>query len=670
MSDRNVSGRRYMPESTSSGSRGMPIATLLQMVKANNLPGLKRELSQGSYTQDDLHSLLFQACYKERHSVVDMLVDHPCYTTEVLARIVVDALDCMQVEFASCLLDHAAFRERALNAALHEAAGRKDEGDLEDKITALINAGADTGSRDKAGRIALEIAKSSGYVTDTLAGLLQPCAVPATTQSSTAFTVQAIPLQLPPEIMHLCLDNIAATDRKTIGAASATCQQFYLLLTDKRKEAQSLHSAGNLDSVPFMRRAGRFHHLLAVVGKASPSSVSRQDSGSKVSILCKLIPQIRNLVDKADMEAAYQATLKACAAMPQQYRLLPELARTLDCLPLAKRGAAAEVLLEQARTLKYPDDAMQLLSLNCRMVQACCMPNQWDLEQMFEALARDCIALPETMRLDKALDMTRMIAANKDETSQNKGWYQLAAVVESLVAVDKAKALLDIASHFADFPKGFPWFGIMKWFIRQAATLQQSDNCRVCLVLPRAISWLQADARFDLFEALANHARNFPSEERTRLLCELSNYIACVPNSRTMRERWFYKMAAESIALLPAHQCQLLIELCCRLDELDPEPRVDGYKLIVMMVRRLPPAEQYDLMNGRGLLGKLSYLPKDARLAAFKFLAKVVGPMPDSFRTPIARHMTGDECLRLIPASPERDKICAALANMLKSVSD
>jgi hypothetical protein len=275
--------------------------------------------------------------------------------------------------------------------------------------------------------------------------------------------------------------------------------------------------------------------------------------------------------------------------------------------------------------------------------------------------------LPETMRLDKALEMTRMIAANKDETSQNKGWYQLAAVVESLVAVDKTKALLDIASHFADFPKVFPWFGIIKWFIRQAATLEQSDNCRVCHVLARTISWLQVGMRAELFEMLAIHARNFPSDERTRLLCEISNYIACVPDSREVRDRWFHWMVAESTTLLPEHQCQLLIELCCRLDELDHKPRVDAYLLIVSKMAGLPPAEQYKLMNGRGLLGKISYLSKDTRLGVFKSLADVVSAMPDFYRKPIARYMTGDECLRLMPATPERDKICAALTDMLTS---
>jgi hypothetical protein len=669
MGDRNVSGRRAGPVAASNGSSGMPIEVMLQMVKANNVLGLERALNQGSYAQDDLHSLLFQACYKDRQSIVDMLVDHLRFTIDVLACIVVDALECMQAEFAFYLLGNSAFRDRALNAALHEASGRKDKGDLEDQITALTKAGADTGSRDKAGRTALEIAKRSGYVTDTLAALLQPCTRPATAQLATAFTSLATPLQLPPEIMHLCMDNIAATDRQTIGAASGTCQQLYLLLMDKRKWAQSLHWAEKLDSIPLSRRAGRFHHLLAVVGKASPSSASRQDFGSKVSILCKLIPQIRNLINEADMEAAYQATLKACVAMPRQNRLLPDLARTLDCLPLAKRSAAAKVLLEQVRTLNYPDDAMQLLSLNCRMVQVCCMPNQWDLEPKFKVLARNCIALPETMRLDKALDMTRMIAANEDEISQEKGWYQLAAVVESLAGVDKAKALLDIASHFSDFPKvGFPWFGIIRWVITQAATLEQSDNCRVCHVLARTISWLQVGMRADLFEMLAIHARNFPSDERTRLLCVISNYFACVPNSHEVRDRWFRWMVAESTTLLPEHQSQLLIELCCRLDELDHKPRVDAFLLIVSKMPGLPPAEQYKLVNGRGLFAKISYLSKDSRLGVFKCLADVVGTMPDFYRRPIARFMAGDECLRMIPASPERDKICAALANMLKSV--
>ena len=166
----------------------------------------------------------------------------------------------------------------------------------------------------------------------------------------------------------------------------------------------------------------------------------------------------------------------------------------------------------------------------------------------------------------------------------------------------------------------------------------------------------------------AKHGRNFLPEERTRLLCDLSIYIACVPASLEMRQRWFSWMVAESTTLLPEHQRQLLVDLCCRLDELDHKPRVDAYMLIISKMPGLPPPEQYNLMNGRGLLGKISYLSKDARLAVFKSLADVVSTMPDAQRKPNARYMTGDECLRLMPATPEREKVCAALADMLKSV--
>ena len=647
----------------------MSVETLLTLVKANNVAGLKRELSLGSYTQEDLHRLLFQACYEDRQPIVDMLVDHPCYTTGVLAKIVVDALDCMQAEFASCLLGHQAFRERAIDAALHEAAGRKDEGDLEALITALINAGAGTGSCNEAGCTALEIARSAGYVGDKLVALLQPEVKPPMSGSSMSLKYAPLSLALLPEVMSLCLDNISVSDRKTIGAASGACQGFYLFLMDKRKNAQLLHWAENLDAIPLSRRADRFHQLLRSLGQVSTSSASTQDSKSKVLILCNLIRQIKNLSNKVDMEAAYQATLKTCTAMPQQNSLLPELARTLDCLPSFMRETEVKVLLDEARRLNYPDDAMQLLSLKCRAVRVCCMPNMTDLAPRFEALACDCIALPGTMRLEMALDMTRMIAANEDEVAQFKGWVPLATVVESLVAMDKTRALLDFASHFSDFPEvEFPWGGIIRWFLKQAATLDQPDDYRVSYALCRGISLVNAMVRSDLFENLAIHARHFPPAERTTLLCELPIYMGCIPNSHKTRENWFKWMVAESATLLPEHQRQLLIGLCCRLDELDHEPRVVAYLLIVSKMAGLPPPEQYNLMNGRGLLGKIRYLAKDARLGVFKSLAAIVGTMPDFYRKPLVQHMTGDECLRLMPASPERDKICAALADTVKSV--
>lgn len=668
MSDRNVSIRRYMPESASYGSHGMSVEALMTLVKANNVAGLKRELSLGSYTQEDLHRLLFQACYKNGQSIVDMLVDHPCYTTGVLAKIVVNALKCMQTEFAFCLLRHQAFRERAIDAALHEAAARKDDGELEALITALIKAEADIGSRNEAGNTALEIARSAGYVGDKLVALLQPQVETPMTGSSMQFEYAPLLLELPPEVMSLCLDNISVTDRKTISAGSGACHSLYLLLKDKRKNAYGIYRSENLESIPLAQRAGQYHELISSLEKETTLSMSGQPSEHKTLILYNLIVQIRNL-NEADRGAAYEAAFEACVAMPREKSLLPELARTLDCLPSGKRDAASKAILNAARMLMCTDDVMQLLTLNCRAVQICSMHNTMDLQPRFTALALDCIALPEAWRLDTVLHLIRMIAANNDESVQGKALYSLMSIIESLPTTDKAEALLNFAGHFSSFPrKDFPWIGIFTWFLEQAATLTLAAHYELCQCLCDKVNLTQPFVRSDIFEKLGIRAREFAPEDRISLLRNLSNQIVCVSDSHKKRENWFKWLVAESATLFPEHQRQLLIDLCCRLDELDHEPRVNAYLLIVSKMAGLPPPEQYNLMNGRGLLGKISYLAKDARLGVFKSLADIVSTMPDFYRKPLVRQMTGDECLRLMPASPERDKICAALADTVQSV--
>lgn len=651
--------------STAHGSPRASIEALLKLVKANKPAELKQELGRGNRTQQDLHSLLFEACYRNREVIVDMLVDHPCYTTQGLAKIVVDALESMQSEFAFYLLGHEAFRGRALNAALHEAAGRKDDGDLEEMIAALIKAGADTGSRNQAGRTALEIARSAGYVSDSLAELLQPAsalpvaAVPTGPQVADALALPG----LPPEILYLCLDNIPLLDRKTINSASRACSDFHLHLTEKREDARALFRSANLGSIPVNRRADHFRELIGRLEKNAASSASGKDSGNMALILSNLIQQIRHLKKGAERTDAYDRTLKVCLALPQATRFLPELARTLDCLSAGEREPASKVLLAAAGKLSCSDNGMRLLAASCRLVSICCMHNAMDLEPRFKALAKECILLPDANRLDITLDWMRMLSANKDEIAQFKGLASLQSLIASLPLADKAIALTRFADHFSGFPQyQFPWIGIFEWFVKQISALAQPDYRLLCHRLLEEVSARRSEALDQILKKLAKGARSFTPNDRVSLLCDLATRLSAIPNDHKMRESWFRWLVTESVALLPEHRRQLLTELCCCLHTLHGSARVESYLLIVSQMKSLPASEQFNLMNGAGLLAKLHYLRDSARLVAFKSLADIVDAMPLEQRLIISWYMLSEACLQLVPASPERDIVCAALA--------
>lgn len=146
---------------------------MLNMVKNRNQKGLEIALRREKMDQEDLHTILFTACFKGAAAIVEMLVKHPAYTPRILAQIVVDALEGMQAEFAFYLLGLPSFRDRALTAALHEAAGRTDEEERYRMVKELVRLGADTSSRDENGRTALDIAKSVGSANPRLLNLLR-----------------------------------------------------------------------------------------------------------------------------------------------------------------------------------------------------------------------------------------------------------------------------------------------------------------------------------------------------------------------------------------------------------------------------------------------------------------------------------------------------------------
>lgn len=188
MADRVVGGRGYEPAYSGYRLQDGTLQTMLNMVKNRNLAGLEAALRREELDQEDLHTVLFKACYKNAGPIVEMLVRHPAYTPRILAQIVVDALDGMQAEFAFYLLDLPSFRDRALNAALHEAAGRTDEDERRSMVKELVRLGADTSSRDEKGRTALEIAKSAGSTDPVLLDLLH-----VQTQSSAHTSAVAAP---------------------------------------------------------------------------------------------------------------------------------------------------------------------------------------------------------------------------------------------------------------------------------------------------------------------------------------------------------------------------------------------------------------------------------------------------------------------------------------------
>lgn len=173
MADRVGGGRGYEPAYSGYRLQGATLQTMLNMVKNLNLAGLEAAMRREELDREDLHTVLFKACCKNAGPIVEMLVRHPAYTPRILAQIVVDALERMQAEFAFYLLGLPSFRDRALNVALHEAAGRADEDGRHSVVKALVGLGADTSSRDEKGRTALEIARSTGSATPMLLDLLR-----------------------------------------------------------------------------------------------------------------------------------------------------------------------------------------------------------------------------------------------------------------------------------------------------------------------------------------------------------------------------------------------------------------------------------------------------------------------------------------------------------------
>jgi hypothetical protein len=639
---------------------------MMEMIKKNDLKGLERTLSQQQHDSEELHKLLVQAYNKEREGIVEMLIQHPCYTPRVLAKIVVDAFEFMQAEFAFYLLNRASFCAQALNASLHETAARKDEGDLERIIGALVKMGADTSSRDESGRTAQDIVRASGQanltiVNFTLINLLRPKPAPAEKPASPMFRQAATAIGLPSDVLAHCFSYIPLADRKTIGSASSVCQRFYVELQDNRKAARTMHEAGKLGSRTTGRRAGHFHELVKSLHEEGMASAHRPEY--KASILSCLIRQIRHLKKEAATERAFMAALDACIVLPGPDRngVLMDLACMLKHLPSNARENASEVLSEKAGRLARADD-VNGLRLILRGSQLCRLLDAMDLGGRLEALARDCNALPPANRTMVVHRLIPIIAAIRDNAlAQCKALSPLQSMIDSLPVEGKMKALLSLYSRLHLVPGSLLWVGMFTWSMKQASQLNQADKSKVGLALCKHLHHLESDMRLYSFKELAGTSREFLPEYRVRLLRDLARGISILPNNGA-REEWFRTLVGDSTDLSPGDRAGILFSLCCRLEEFDSKPRTEMYMLLVQQLYSLPSREKASLMAGRGLGDKLRYLSgNDARHAAYRALAEFALELAHEDRKPVVNHMTSDAVLRHVPDMAEKDAVCAKL---------
>jgi hypothetical protein len=93
MVDRSTSVRGFGPASAGYMQQSSPIQSMWKMVDARNLKGLEAALKRETLGQGELHSLLFKACHEDAAAIVETLIRQPAYTPNILATIVVDALE-------------------------------------------------------------------------------------------------------------------------------------------------------------------------------------------------------------------------------------------------------------------------------------------------------------------------------------------------------------------------------------------------------------------------------------------------------------------------------------------------------------------------------------------------------------------------------------------------
>ncbi|HEX8884301.1 MAG TPA: hypothetical protein VF797_07420, partial [Noviherbaspirillum sp.] len=307
--------------------------------------------------------------------IVEMLIRHPAYTPNILAKIVVDALEYMQAEFAFELLNRASFRDRALNPALHEAAGRVDEDERYRMVKELIRLGADPSSCDQLGRTALEIARSVGNPDPKLIKLLQAHVQPGVPATSEAEVKSATPAAITTEggastvvttdqpqssakilstnaerLLHHAVALCASSNRRNLEEQLETLAKDCLALPEEERLRIVLRVikkiVRNKDDI--------------VQGKALPSLEVMIDSLSGEA-RAEGLQSFCGSFDKFAKELPWAGIVKQSMAWAKEFDpktnavLCGKIASVLDHFRPGVRSDVVEALLDQARAFSEAD---------------------------------------------------------------------------------------------------------------------------------------------------------------------------------------------------------------------------------------------------------------------------------------------------------------------------
>ena len=373
MADRVAGGRGYEPAYSGYERQGGTVRSMLNMVKNRNLAGLEAALRREALEQEDLHTVLFKACYKDAGPIVDMLVGHPAYTPRILAKIVVDALEGMQAEFAFYLLGLPSFRDRALNAALHEAAGRMDEDERHSMVKELVRLGADPASRDEKGRTALEIARSVGSADPVLLDLLR---VQAQSPASTSAVAtpdspeaqkkgETAKLAAPTEQPQSAANPLSSQPERLFGHAVELCRsanamnlerQFKALASDCHALSAEERSRIVLEVIVELAR----NNDELVQGKAI-ASLEVMIASLPGDAMAAALRSFCGSIDKFSRKLPWPGIVRWCMARARESDpatnavVCGQIASALDHFRQDVRYEIVEDLLDQARKFDEPD---------------------------------------------------------------------------------------------------------------------------------------------------------------------------------------------------------------------------------------------------------------------------------------------------------------------------
>jgi hypothetical protein len=441
-------------------------------------------------------------------------------------------------------------------------------------------------------------------------------------------------------------------------------------LQTKHDAAQLLDQAGKLQELPSRQRLERFREICMMLNASSTGSGFA--ASERTDICISLIQQIDKLKSGEARQIAFTSMLSEYSLAPDadKNRILTELARMLPSLSRKEAEAAAAALVEAAQKFVSAEE-LSALPLRCRAIVLGASPNSKELEPECMGLAKDYQALPQAMRLGIVLELIRAVVANEDEIAQLKMLRPLMEMVDGLGEADRPAALLSLCEDLSALKGAMPWPWIFKRIATQSASLSPADKPGIYAKLCGNFGALSAAGNLELFDTVLLLSRELATKDRAALLLFLAQNMAVLAEKGgRFLEQGFHALISACADLEPDRAAPILVVLCCRLEELKADRRMEVYMLLVSQLKVLSPKAQRTLLKGWGLIHKLSYLPEKDRVAAYKALADWALQLAEDERKAAVKALTDrEEALRHLPRTGEIAAIRERLEQSLKKDS-